>query len=318
VLYSSPLRYPGGKRKLSIYIKRIIEENGLCDGKYIEVYAGGAAVALDLLLQEYVTHIYINDLSKSVYAFWHCVLKETEVLCKLINDTPVNFDIWKKQKGIQENPGNYNILDLGFSTFFLNRTNRSGIINAGIIGGKNQNGKWKLDARYMKKDLIKRIELIARYGKRISLYNLDAVEFIRNIFPGLPDKSLIYLDPPYYIKGKDLYENYYEHTDHKKLSEVVIKRIKKQKWMISYDNISPVYEFYKGYRYITYQLNYTAQNRYHGSEVIFFCHNLKIPQMTNSKLKIVHYYDQQIQQVKNDGKIEMTRAVEVGGKKFRI
>lgn len=291
VFYSSPLRYPGGKRKLSFYIKRIIEENGLCDGKYIEVYAGGAAVALDLLLQEYVKHIYINDLSKSVYAFWHCVLNETEDLLKLINDTPVNFDMWKKQKGIQENPANYSILDLGFSTFFLNRTNRSGIINAGPIGGKNQNGKWKLDARYIKKDLIRRIELIASYGRRISLYNLDAVDFIRNIPIEVTDKSLIYLDPPYYIKGKGLYENYYQHTDHEKLSEVVIKRIKKQKWMISYDNIPQVYGFYKGYRYITYQLNYTAQNCYHGSEVIFFCHKLKIPQITNSKLKIIHHFD---------------------------
>lgn len=291
MLFSSPLRYPGGKRKLSTYVKSIIEENGLCDGNYIEVYAGGAAVALDLLLQEYVRHIYINDISKSIYAFWHCVLDETDALCKLITDTPLNLDIWKKQKDIQENPVNYDILDLGFSTFFLNRTNRSGIITAGIIGGKNQDGKWKLDARYMKKDLIKRIELIARYRKRISLYNLDAVEFLNNIFPGLPDKSLTYLDPPYYIKGKDLYENYYEHNDHKKLSEVVIKRMKKQKWMISYDNIPQVYEFYKDYRHITYQLNYTAQIRYYGSEVIFFSHNLKIPQMANTKLKIVHHYD---------------------------
>lgn len=290
MLYSSPLRYPGGKRKLSIYIKRIIEENGLCDGKYIEVYAGGAAVALDLLLQEYVTHIYINDLSKSVYAFWHCVLNETENLLKLINDTPVNFEIWKKQKDIQKNPANYNVLDLGFSTLFLNRTNRSGIINAGIIGGKNQNGKWKLDARYMKKDIIKRIELIAQYRKRISLYNLDAIEFIRIITLVLPEKSLIYLDPPYYIKGKDLYENYYDHVDHEKLSEVVINKIQKQKWMISYDNIPQVYEFYKGYRHMTYQLNYTAQKHYHGSEVIFFCQNLKIPKMTDSKLKFVHHY----------------------------
>lgn len=288
MLYSSPLRYPGGKRKLSDYIKAIIEENSLLDGEYVEVYAGGAAVALDLLLQEYMNHIYINDLSKPVYAFWYCVLNETEYLCKSIIDTPVNFHTWKKQKSIQENPGDYDIREFGFSTFFLNRTNRSGIIKGGAIGGKNQSGKWKLDARYMKDDLIKRITLIARYKKRISLFNMDAIEFLLRIMPSLPHKSLIYLDPPYYIKGKGLYENYYKHEDHLQISEF-IRRIINQKWIISYDNVPQILEFYKTYRNITYQLNYSAQDRYFGSEVLFFCDSLKLPTMSDYNIKYIHH-----------------------------
>ncbi len=277
--FLSPLRYPGGKRKLTDFVKLILDQNQLINGCYVEPFAGGASIALSLLFDDYVSKVYLNDLDQSIYAFWYCVLNETENLCRLIKDTPVTIEQWKAQKEIQRSL-NLPMLVLGFSTFFLNRTNRSGIISGGVIGGKNQTGSWKLDARYNKSDLIRRIERIAAYKNRINISNFDAGDFLENTIPILPFETLIFLDPPYYVKGQQLlYTNYYEPNDHIRLSELV-KKIK-QCCMISYDDVSEIREIYKNYKFKSYFLYYSAQDRYQGQELIIFSENMKIPQVIN-------------------------------------
>lgn len=280
--YYTPLRYPGGKGKLAEFVKAIIRENGLTDGDYAEPYAGGSAVAMELLLHDYVSRIHINDLNSSIYAFWHSVLNETDALCALIEQTPVNMDVWYQQKAIQSNLDRHSLLEVGFSTFFLNRCNRSGIIKAGVIGGKGQTGKWKLDARFNKSDLIKRIAAIARHKRRISLYNLDAAELITRVLPGLPEKTLVYLDPPYYVKGEGLYDSYYFHDDHALIARLVGSKITKQRWIVSYDDAPQIAEMYAAYRSMTYRLSYSAQERVKGGEIIFFSDNLFIPDVPDS------------------------------------
>lgn len=278
--HSTPLRYPGGKGKLTNFVKLVLSENNLLDGHYVEPYAGGAGIALSLLFQEYVLHIHINDLNKSVYSFWHSVLNSTEELCKLINDTPVTIEEWKRQRSIQIEAEKASTLELGFSTFFLNRTNRSGIIKAGVIGGKEQTGNWKIDARYNKTDLLSRIKMIANYQSRITVYNQDASDLLLNTVPELPDNTLVYLDPPYYVKGKDLYENHYSHKDHVDIAQVVTTSIR-QNWMVSYDFVPQIAEIYKDFRQIDYQLSYSAAERYKGSELMVFDDRLTIPEIVN-------------------------------------
>lgn len=212
--FYSPLRYPGGKGKVAAFFKQLFLDNGLCDGVYVEPYAGGASVALSLLFSEYASRIIINDKDRSIYAFWYSVLNETEELCKQISDCTIKVDDWEKQRHIQKTKEEHDLLTLGFSTFFLNRINRSGIIMAGIIGGRNQTGNWKMDARFNKPDLIKRIKRIASYAGSIRLYNKDAVSLIKQVDKTLPAKSLLYLDPPYFEKGKELYMNHYNPEDH--------------------------------------------------------------------------------------------------------
>jgi DNA adenine methylase len=215
-----------------------------------------------------------------VYAFWKSVLEHTDELCKLIQDTPVTMDEWYCRKSVQLKPCDYSILELGFSTFFLNRTNRSGILKGGVIGGKGQSGKWKIDARFNKEDLVARIQRIARYSNRISVYNCDAAEFIRSHLPNLPRHSLVYLDPPYYVKGEGLYEDHYIHDDHVKIAKLVASRIK-QPWIVSYDNTPEITKIYKGFRTVRYDLSYSAQERYAGSEIMFFSKNLAVPEVKN-------------------------------------
>ncbi|REK65686.1 MAG: DNA methyltransferase [Cohnella sp.] len=283
--YISPLRYPGGKSVLSNFIKLLVRENKLLDGVYVEPFAGGAGVALSLLFNEYMSRIIINDLNPSIYAFWYSVLNYTQDLCDLIESTEVTIEEWQNQKMIQLNE-NATILELGFSTFFLNRTNRSGIINGGVIGGIEQQGKWKIDARYNKKDLISRIRRIARYKDRISLYNYDALKLIQEEVPNLPEKTLVYLDPPYYKKGQDLYQNHLNHDDHEKLAEFMKNNCDKY-WLITYDNIGSIKEMYKEMRQMIYSLNYSAANRYAGSEIMIFSDSLNIPNVDNpTKVKI--------------------------------
>jgi len=270
----SPLRYPGGKIRLANFMKQIMVENDLLNGEYVEPYAGGAGIAWSLLFDSYVSVVHINDINKSLSAFWNSVFNETESLCQLIQDTPVTIQSWHKQKSIQKDPSKASTLELGFSTFFLNRTNRSGIILGGIIGGKDQDGVYKLDARYNKEKLIRRIEKIASYKNKVRLYNSDALDFISSILPTIPERSLIYLDPPYYKKGANLYEDHYKHNDHVAIARS-IQNIT-QNWIISYDNTPEIQSIYDGYEKVIYELSYSTAKRYSGAEVIFFSPKLSI------------------------------------------
>lgn len=271
----TPLRYPGGKSKLFNLFKLILLNSCAQKANYAEPYAGGSGLALALLLSGNVASIYINDINRSIYAFWYAVTKETDSIIKLIRDTPVTIDEWLRQKEIQAHKDEVELIDLGFSTFFLNRTNRSGILKGGIIGGKKQGGVWKLDSRFNKNNLINRIKTIAEKKNNIHLFNRDACDFldvmesqkIRNVF--------YYLDPPYIKKGSGLYENFYTEEDHRKVSNRVSKL--KSKWVVSYDEHNLAIELYRKYNRMTYDLNYSAQEIKKGREFMAFSPRIKIP-----------------------------------------
>lgn len=274
--FYTPLRYPGGKGKLSYFLKDVIEQNELNDGAYAEPYAGGAGVALELLLEEYVRNIYINDADYAIYAFWSSVVNDTENLCRMINSAEINIEQWRLHRHIITNPLEYSQLEVGFSAFFLNRTNRSGILKAGVIGGKEQSGKWKMDVRFNRTDLISRIESIANYNQRIVVSNLDAIDFLESFSATDKNNILLYLDPPYYIKGQGLYRNFYEHDDHVLVMEK-LKEIDFPKWLVSYDNAKEIKEMYSDFSQVEYSLQYTAQQKKAGEEVMIFSPDMKIP-----------------------------------------
>lgn len=279
--FKTPLRYPGGKGKFSSFVKHIMEANNLT-GDYLEPYAGGAGVALDLLFSGYCKNIHINDFDIAVYNFWKSVTENTELFLKLVNDTDVTIEEWHRQKYILSTPEQHNQLEHGFATFFLNRTNRSGILKGGVIGGKNQDGNYKLDARFHKLNLSKRIEKIGQNSSFIKVYNLDALELLNTVDSFLPQDSLIYLDPPYYVKGQGLYRNFYKHEDHVNIRQALDKV--KTKWIVSYDNCDPIKEIYDGYDKDEYLLNYSAYNTSKGKEVMFFCDTI-IPIDMSGKFK---------------------------------
>jgi len=275
----TPLRYPGGKAKLAEYVKEIIRVNKLCDGEYVEPYAGGAAIALELMFQEYVSKIHINDVSRPIYSFWKSVLNDTDALCKLIKDTRVSVSSWDKQKKVFSNLAEHDSTEIGFATFFLNRTNRSGILNGGIIGGRDQSGAWKIDARYNADELIFRVESIAKMKSRIKLTRSDALTFLKNGLPKWPKKTLIYLDPPYYDAGRELYYDFYKPDDHADVAKLISAKMKKKQWIVSYDNVRPIKELYSGFRRMIYNVGYSARESRTGKEAMFFSPGLVIPDL---------------------------------------
>ncbi|MGZ4963048.1 MAG: DNA adenine methylase [Limisphaerales bacterium] len=278
--FNTPLRYPGGKGKLTEFVKLVFEQNDLLEGHYVEPYAGGAGLALNLLMLDYASCIHLNDLDPSVFAFWHSVINSSDEFCRMIKDAKLNMREWRRQKAVQRDPQNHTMIELGFSTFFLNRTNRSGILNGGVIGGNDQTGEWKIDARFNKVELCRRVEKIALHRSRIRLYNLDAANLITGVLPSLPKKTLVYLDPPYYLKAERLYRNHYGHEDHAAIAKLVATKIKVP-WIVSYDHRPQIVEMYKGFPTITYGMNYSASDCYEGSEVMFFSKLLEIPDVTN-------------------------------------
>lgn len=271
--FYSPLRYPGGKNKLSRFISAICQQNEI-DGHYVEPYAGGAAVALYLLMTNKVKHITINDFDIAIFAFWHSVLYQTDKLCALIEDRPINLSTWEEShKILAGKHSNPNLLELGYATLFLNRTNYSGVLNAGVIGGKGQNGKYKIDCRFNKSEIIKKIRAIAERRSDITLENLDALELIKKV---RKDKNtLFYFDPPYYLKGPSLYLNYYRHDDHQKVSKA-IQKIKQARWIVSYDDTPQILELYEDLPTIRYSFSHTVNRAREGLESIFIDPNLKV------------------------------------------
>jgi DNA adenine methylase len=273
----SPLRYPGGKAPFAPFIAKVMEVNGVMGGHYLEPYAGGAGVALDLLFQGHASHIHINDADPAVYAFWVSVTKHSEELLGLLASTPITIDEWFKWRSVLRGDCSATLVEKGFATLFMNRTNRSGILKAGVIGGKSQEGAYKLDARFKKDVISARILAIAERAKDITVYSEDSLVLLKRCKKFLPKESLIYLDPPYYVKGKGLYRNYYAHDDHIAVAKTIQAKNFKRHWVVSYDNAQEIRAMYEFSNLLTYDLNYTAQRRYVGNEVMFFSQDLFVP-----------------------------------------
>ncbi|HAG42942.1 MAG TPA: DNA methyltransferase [Clostridium sp.] len=282
----SPLRYPGGKGKFYKYLIPIFKKNNINKITYIEPFAGGAGLACELLIKEKVTKIILNDYDRSIYAFWYSILNYTEEFCNKILETEITLAERELQKEIQLNKSNVTLLELGFSTFFLNRINRSGIIKGGPISRNETSGDYPLNCRFNKENLIVIIRKIASLKDKIEIYNLDAIEFLEIIKKEDKDTSFIFFDPPYYHNGKDLYVNFYKKDDHINLISAIITNLKNYKWIITYDNCSEIKKIYSyikinNYSKIkkrVYYLSYTAGKAKEASELIYY-NNIIIPKL---------------------------------------
>jgi DNA adenine methylase len=272
--YNTPLRYPGGKQKLAPFVAEIMQENDLVGGHYVEPYAGGAGVAIELLLNGTASQIHLNDSCSAVYSFWKSVLGKTEEFCRRISRASLTVREWRRQQAIIANQEEHDALDVGFSLFYLNRVNRSGIVSGGLIGGLAQDGEWKMDARFSRSELIRRVEAIARKKRAIRLRNWDAERFIKEYVPRLPRTSLVYCDPPYFEKADRLYLNHYKPSDHQRIAKVIQRM--KLPWMVSYDCAPKILDSYGERRAFIYGLQYNAAKAYVGTEAFFFSDGLKV------------------------------------------
>ena len=288
-MYYSPLRYPGGKGKLASFMEYMIDQLGHRGGTYIEPFAGGAGIAMELLLRNVVSRIVINDYDKAVWSFWRVILTETDRFVEEIRTVPLTMDEWQKQHEILVTQNDKYSFELGFAAFYLNRTNRSGIIKGGVIGGQEQAKDWKMDVRFKREELVTRIQRIAARKKDIKLYNKDVNSFIKNYVPLYEENALIYFDPPYFRKGQQLYMNFFNYKDHVRIEQEIREHVNCD-WIITYDYEPQIEEIYHNYNLRLYDLNYSVSTKRKANELMIFKDGIFIPsdEELNSKKINIH------------------------------
>ena len=275
----SPLRYPGGKVALFDVLRATIYANKAQGCTYVEPFAGGAGAGVKLLAEGHVDRIIINDRDRAIYCFWKSVLNRTEAFIDRLMTVELTITEWERQREIYRNPGRRSQIDLGFAAFFLNRCNRSGIIvKAGPIGGIEQKGKWKLDARFNREGLAFRVRSIASFEDRVEVLGVDAEELMRQLKRRARNERLFaYADPPYYVKGQALYLNHYQDEDHKRFARLMC-RSDRFPWVMTYDDVPRIRELYAGMNLRSFRLRYSAHHDSHeGSELFISPPNVVLP-----------------------------------------
>ena len=276
----SPLRYPGGKSALYPRLRELIRNNGLAGCTYVEPYAGGAGAALSLLATGQVERIVINDLDPAIAAFWTTLVHDPDLMIKRIQKAKLDVREWRKQKAIYLSPDEADTADLGFATFYLNRTNRSGVLNGGPIGGLDQTGNYKIDARFNREGLQERVRIISLYADKITVSSRDGLAVIKDATKRAD--TFVYADPPYFEKAGSLYLNAFKSADHEALAKV-LNQLAAKNWVLTYDNVPQVPALYGQRRRVEFGLHYSAHRVTRATEVMTFSDPLDISSSLNDR-----------------------------------
>lgn len=274
----SPLRYPGGKSGLTPFLTDVLDLNDLRGVDYFEPYAGGAGAALSLLAGGVVDRIFINDADWRIFAFWSTILEETDWFVEKIMSARLDLEEWRALREVCLSPSGHGRREVGFAAFYMNRCNRSGVLNGGPIGGYGQSGEWRLDVRFTKPTLVERVIEISKLREQIDVSNDDAVVFLKSKLPkgSGRKRAFVYLDPPYVIKGQRLYMNAYEPGDHGDIARYVCEQ-KVLPWVMSYDDAELVRKLYSTQQMAYLPINYSLQEKRATNELVIAPHRLRLP-----------------------------------------
>lgn len=275
--YLSPLRYPGGKARLAPYLARLIEAQDPQPRQYAEPFAGGAGAALHLLRDGTAERIHLNDLNPGIAAFWRASLDFPDHFCRQVRSVAITIDEWHRQVEVYANPSERDDFELGFATFYLNRTNRSGILDARPIGGFEQLGRWKIDARFNREALCTRIQTIADLRHRIYVTEYDALDFLATIHD-LVEDVFVYADPPYLIQGEGLYLHAFDAPAHVELANMLASA--DFPWIVTYDNDPRITDLlYSEGRCAIFDIAHTAHQQHVGTEAVIYSERLVVPDL---------------------------------------
>jgi len=264
----SPLRYPGGKSRIYEKVRNLIISNGYEGRTYVEPFAGGFGIGIGLLCEGVVNAAILNDFDDHIYNFWYSVLNDTDNLLRLIADTPITIEERERQK-LNYRDVNVDPLYDGFATLFLNRVNFSGVIKGGPIGGLAQEGTYKIDCRFNKIDISKKIETVSKLNGKIKLYNREAGDLIRMNLMRMKTPMFLNIDPPYVVKGSRLYTNFFTEGDHLNLQRVIIKHLDNEfPWIITYDECSLIRDLYRTFHVQEYGIMHNAGKSVQGKEIV--------------------------------------------------
>jgi DNA adenine methylase len=269
--FLSPLRYPGGKARLASFIELVIAAQPRRPKRYVEPFAGGAGIALRLLYDDVVDEVVINDLDAGVAAFWRAVVHHNVDLATRVARCRPSMKQWHQHRQTYVD-GHGDDVELGFATFFLNRTNRSGIVRGRPIGGLEQTGKWGLTARFNAGALAERIRNLAKYGDRITVCEQDGIEVIER--ERGERGSFLYVDPPYIEKARGLYLDTFEWADHQALAQSLRRG---GRWLVTYERDRRVLDLYPDLACASFGIAHTAADPHVGREYAVFSRALTIP-----------------------------------------
>lgn len=269
--YLSPLRYPGGKASLSSFLAELILAQRPRPRVYMEPFAGGAGAALYLLRGEYVDQIVLNDLNPGIAAFWRVVFGQTDELIERMMTCELSVEAWWGYRA-QYAADDSSDIDRGFATLYLNRTNRSGILDARPIGGLEQAGPWKLDVRFNRRELANRVRHIGSYRTRVEIRQRDALDMLAD---SDTTGTLLYVDPPYLLQGGELYMDNLTWEDHERLARLLATQ--HRQWMLTYDADPRVPKvLYSNLRCAEFAIKHTAAVQQVGNEYAVFARSMRI------------------------------------------
>lgn len=259
----SPLRYPGGKRKLAPLIADLISKTRVRPNLFVEPFAGGASVSISLLEADYVDNIALADADPLVASFWETVFSDrADTLADMIYDADVSLDQWKSLKGSESAPG----IASAFKCLFLNRTSFSGSLHrkAGPIGGMSQMSDYKIGCRFNQGKLAERVLELSRLRHRVRFVRNESyaktVRDVRrtSIFRDSPEKVFWYLDPPFFAKADKLYRCHFDRVDHEGLARSVEDI--PGNWLLSYDSHADAHALYSAHPgFALVNLQYSAR-----------------------------------------------------------
>ena len=273
---STPLRYPGGKGSLKYFLANVVNVNGLRGKSIVEPFCGGAGASIPLLLAGVVNELHLNDANPAIASFWKAVVHDTDALVNLIKYTPVTVDQWRWWKDVLSSPDDASDIELGFAAFFMNRCNRSGLLAGGPIGGLDQSGSYKIDCRFNREALVKRIEAIAAHRDKIFVHNADACDYLKSLDQDVVQNSLIFIDPPYVVQGKNLYKStVFDEPKHRELSEYI--KLKDWRWLITYDDHPLIHQLYAERTRGVFELSYLMQQAKVGRELLVASTHCRVP-----------------------------------------
>ena len=278
----NPLRYPGAKSKLYEYVRDLLGQENLHNCTFIEPFAGSCALSLKLLENGDIGHAIVNERDPLIYSFWVSVFEHTDELIDLIENTPITLDQWYHYADYRkpENLFGKTIVEKGFAGLFLNRTNFSGILNANPLGGKAQSSQYTIDCRFNREKLTTSVRQLSLFADKITVCNQDALDFMKHRLKNRkPNSFFVYIDPPYYKAGPELYRYYYTYDDHRALANYI--KPKAFPWLISYDDAPEIHELYETSTFVDLHMDYSVHTSRKGSELLIS--NLEIPPLVQEE-----------------------------------
>ena len=244
----SPLRYPGGKRRLVRYMDRFFELNELRPDLFVEPFAGGASVSLHVLQRGLAERVILVDRDPLVAGFWKTVfdLAGSEWLINQVETIPVTLERWHYFKEAQ--PANDR--ERALACLFLNRTSFSGILHwrAGPLGGHAQRSDYPIGCRFPRETLVRRIREISAYRDRVTVWGESWRRALTRVAQMQEARTVgsvcYYLDPPFFEKADHLYRHHFEERDHAELRDALL--VLEEDWILSYDVAEGLHRLWDG------------------------------------------------------------------------